>query len=292
MLKTVFTEKLSVKQLHKEPCVLLLGWFDGLHSGHKILVQKAKSLGYSVGIMTINGGKNERALYTRDERQTVFKNAGIDFSFELEFSDIRTLSPEQFVALLKKEFCVRSFVCGEDFRFGSGAKGEADDLTVLSSLPTIVEKTVKIDGNKIGATAIKTALERGDVQTANTFLGENFFLSGTVFKDRGIGKTLSFPTANVEYPKEKFPLQGGVYETNVLFDGKEYKAVTHYGARPTFGEMRIVTESYLDGFDGDLYGKNIEIRFVRFLRGTVKFERVEELKKQLLEDIRRVREND
>ena len=113
-----------------------------------------------------------------------------------------------------------------------------------------------------------------------------------MFKDRGVGKTIGFPTANIRYPKDKFPIKKGVYQTCVCIDGKAYNGITNFGARPTFDDSTVVTETYLDGFSGDLYGKTLEVQFKRFLREIKKFDSVEELQRQLQTDIRRVREND
>ena len=144
-------------------------------------------------------------------------------------------------------------------------------------------------GEKISSGKIKAFLGDGKVENANVLLGEEFFLCGKVEKDRQIGRTIGFPTANIPYPQDKFPLKTGVYETNVTVDNKTYKGITNYGARPTFDNERVVTETYLDGFSGDLYGKELTVHFVRFLRGVTKFESVDALKKQLEKDINRVR---
>jgi riboflavin kinase/FMN adenylyltransferase len=148
------------------------------------------------------------------------------------------------------------------------------------------------DGEKVGATMIKRLLLQGDLEKANAVLGENFFLLGEVFKDRGVGKTLGFPTANIRYPKEKFPLKQGVYQTRFWVDGKAYDGLTNYGARPTFDNEDVLTETYLDGFSGDLYGKKCKVEFIRFLRDVQKFDSVEGLKEQLNKDVRRVKTGD
>ena len=103
---------------------------------------------------------------------------------------------------------------------------------------------------------------------------------------------MGFPTANVIYPAEKYSLKEGVYESQVEIDGKTYKGITNYGSRPTFDDGLVLTETYLDGFEGNLYDKKITIQFIRFLRDVKKFESAEKLRAQLTEDIRRVREND
>jgi riboflavin kinase/FMN adenylyltransferase len=103
---------------------------------------------------------------------------------------------------------------------------------------------------------------------------------------------MGFPTANILYPQEKFPLKQGVYETCVTVDGVRYKGITNYGARPTFDNACVLTETYLDGFHGDLYGKALKVEFVRFLREITRFADMQALKQQLETDIRRVRNND
>jgi riboflavin kinase/FMN adenylyltransferase len=147
-------------------------------------------------------------------------------------------------------------------------------------------------GEKISCRKVKELLKSGEVEKANALLGEAFFLCGRVEKDRQVGRTIGFPTANIPYPQDKFPLKKGVYATKTVVDGKEYMGITNYGARPTFDNDKVVTETYLDGFSGDLYGKELTVRFVKYLRDVTKFESVDGLIKQLNEDVRRVREND
>lgn len=289
MLNTIpLTQQLNMEN----GCVMLLGGFDGLHVGHKQLVARAKAYRLPIGIMTIFHGKSEQGLFTSFERERIFKNAGIDFVIELPFADIKNLSPEEFIQLLMSKCNVKAFVCGDDFRFGKNAVGNAESIKRAVQVCVEVVDLVQIDGEKASATTVKKHLQNGDVETANRILGEAFFLIGKVVKDRGVGKTLGFPTANILYPTDKFPLKQGVYETRVCIDGKAYKAITNYGARPTFEENTVLTETYLDGFDGNLYGQTLQIYFVRFLRENQKFDSVEKLKNQLQKDIKGVREND
>ncbi len=289
MLKTVcFSENVTVHN----GTVMLLGGFDGLHAGHKMLVARAKSHGLPIGIMTIVGGKDETSLFTLRERERIFRKAGIDFAFELPFEEIRELSAHTFVGLLNGSFHPKFFVCGDDFRFGQGAKGTPQTLERDGQVCVETEELLRFNGEKISSSAIKSCLKSGEIEKANLLLGEPFFVLGEVFKDRGVGTTIGFPTANVLYPKEKIAPKLGVYETRVLVCGKEYKGVSNYGDRPTFSENGVCLETHLLGFNGDLYGKKIEVRFVRRLRGVQKFESVDVLKAQLNEDIRRVAESD
>ena len=270
---------------------MLLGGFDGLHIGHRRLLSRAKQSGLPVGIMTITGAK-EGNLFTLREREQIFAQAGADFVCELSFDAIKDISAQDFLGKLIEEFSPKLFLCGEDFRFGAGAVGTSALIEKYAGIPTEVHSLVQCNGEKVSSRTVKALLSKAQTQRAADLLGEEFFLIGEVFSDRKVGRTIGFPTANILYPTEKFPLKTGVYQTRVLAKGKWYHAITNYGARPTFENDRVVTESYLDGFEGDLYGEEIQIRFTRYLREVRKFESVSALQAQLREDIRRVREND
>lgn len=280
-------------KFHSESgCVLLLGGFDGLHAGHKKLLERAKTYRLPVGIMTILGGKTERGIFTLKEREQIFFKSGAHFVLPLPFEQIKDLSPKEFLSFLEKEFSPKVFICGDDFRFGKGAKGTPETLKRMGQVCVETIELLRIDGKKVSSRDIKVLLSAGEVEKANTLLEERFFLLGEVVRDRQIGRTIGFPTANILYPGEKFPLKKGVYETRVTLENVTYKGITNYGARPTFDDETVLTETYLDGFSGDLYGKTIKVKFVRFLREITKFESADKLQAQLQKDVRRVREYD
>ena len=250
----------------------------------------AKSSGLPIGVMTIVGAKQENALFTLQEREEIFKNFGADFVFELLFSEIKNLSPKAFLERLEEELAPALFICGEDFRFGAGAIGTSKNMQDYTHVFVEVIDLVEMDGVKISASQIKSLLEKGNVEKANARLGHPFFLMGNVVEDRKVGRQIGFPTANVFYPKDKFSLKKGVYETRVFVDGKTYKGITNYGARPTFEEDTVLTETHLIDFSADLYGREIKVEFIRYLRDVKKFENVEKLQEQLTKDIRQVRD--
>ena len=283
MLKISFDEK---ERKIEEPCVLVLGGFDGLHEGHKSLLKKAREFSYSVAMMTIFDGKGSKNLFTAKEREESFEKAGIDFLLACEFSSIREMEAEDFLDKILSIFRPVLVVCGEDFRFGKGAKGTPK--TIEKKLPVFVEKLLLIEGEKVSSSLVKRRIEVGDLEGANKLLGSPFFLKGVVEKGRGVGRKLGFPTANLTYPQEKFPLPLGVYETEIEVEGKSYRGITNYGARPTFLDDEVLTESYLHAFSGDLYGKELKISFLRYLRKNRKFEKVEDLIDQLKEDVRSI----
>lgn len=275
----------------KEPCVVLLGRFDGVHIGHKRLFEKAKSYRLPVGVMTIAGGKG-KSLFTLEERYEIFSTLGADFVLQMHFEEIQMLSPKQFLDGLTEKLPVKAFVCGTDFYFGFQAAGDIQFLKEYTHGRVEIQNLVEKGGEKIATTAIKTAIEQGELQAANALLCTPFFVQGEVQRDRGVGKTIGFPTANISYPKDKFPLKQGVYHTQVRVGETTYPAITNYGARPTFDNDSVVTETHLIGFDGDLYGKTLQIQFLRYLRDVQKFDSVEKLTQQLQQDVRRVISHD
>ena len=289
MLKTVsFTEKFNKTQ----PCALLLGGFDGVHIGHRLLVERARKCGLPVGIMSISGGKGETDLFTFSEREEIFSSLGLDFAFEMPFSEIRDMQPKDFADLLTHEFAPRAFFCGRDFRFGKNAKGTPEFLEEYTHVSVDISELLFLNGEKVGATSVKQRLKQGDVAGAAELLGAPFFLTGVVIEDRHVGRAIGFPTANILYPSEKFPLKRAVYEALVNVDGRDCRGIVNFGARPTFDNDRVLTETYLDGFDGNLYGRTLSVRFIRFLREIKKFDGAEALKNQLKTDIERVRNHD
>ncbi len=274
-------EKLHIE---KSGSVLLLGGFDGLHAGHKTLVQRAKTYRLPMGIMTILGGKNGDEIFTIEERLNIFQRVGVDFVLPMPFAEIKDIAPETFAQTLEKTCNPKAFVCGDDFRFGKRAQGNGETLKSATQVSVEVLELLKKNGEKISATTIKNHLAEGKIEQANELLGENFFLIGEVVKDRQVGKKIGFPTANVSYPQGKFPLKKGVYETRATIEGKTYKGITNFGARPTFANEDVRIETHFLHFDGNLYGSKIKIEFVRFLRDIAKFERVEDLQAQLQKD--------
>ena len=280
MFKTVaFTE-----QLNTQGCVILLGGFDGLHVGHRLLLSRALAYGLPVGVMTIVGGKGE-GLFTVAEREKIFRSAGIDFAFELPFDEIKEIAAEEFVRLLEQQFQPKVFVCGDDFRFGKAATGDAQSLARMAKTSVEVVPLLVRGGEKVSSSTVKRLLEMGDVVGANELLGEPFFLKGKVVAGRKVGRTIGFPTANIEYPKEKFALAPGVYPTMLELDGKRYSGITNFGAQPTFLNGQVCVETYIDGFQGDLYGQELTVCFVKKLREIVKFDSVDGLIEQLHKDL-------
>lgn len=278
-------------KIGREGCALLLGGFDGLHKGHETLLAAAKQTGLKVAAIAITGGKGA-PIYTEAERDYIFAENGISAVYPLNFAAIRDMSAAEFACAVRDEIAPEVCFCGEDFRFGSGGKANGDDFARLSGVPVRVLPVLKdaATGEKIGAEHIKALLKNGDVSATDKLLCGGFILTGEVKKDRGIGATIGFPTANIFYPEGKTELKKGVYETRAEVGGITYKGITNFGSRPTFGNDTVVTETHLIGFRGNLYGKTLTVRFVRYLRDVAAFKNAEELTARLQADVKRVEE--
>ncbi len=294
-----FNEKYQEKELK----VIALGFFDSVHIGHIALIEKAKEVAKIKGICSaIFTFKNDMSkvvkrsnglIFTYYERLKKFKNLHIQSvifaNFTKEFSN---LSPEEFIKILTTEFCVKAIVCGKDYKFGKGGHGNVEVLKSIChnyGVEVFVQEEVKKSEERVSTSIIKSLLGTGKIKEANSLLGSPYFISGKVVKDRQVGKDLGFPTANVKIDGEKAPLKIGVYKTSVVLDEKKYSCITNYGARPTFSLDEVLTETYIDGFSGDLYGKEITVYFEEYLRDCVKFDSVNKLIKQLEKDLEKIR---
>lgn len=283
-----------------DPCVLLLGGFDGLHLGHRALLAQAKRFQMPVGITTISGGKG-RALYTREEREFLFERAGIDFTIEWEFTEeFRRTSAEEFLSALFSCVHPGHIVCGEDFRFGKDAFGTPALLKEVAPCPVLVKESVTYlsenGSRKFSASACKEFLKRGELPLLNAclyaraeeFYDSAYFVQGIVEHGRQEGRKYGFPTLNLSVPAGKLLPPDGVYGGVTATEAGNFPSIVNFGARPTFGVGERKIEAHLMGFEGDLYGSSVRVYPTEYLRPIVKFSSVEELKEQLQKDKERV----
>jgi riboflavin kinase/FMN adenylyltransferase len=276
--------------IEKSPCVFLLGGFDGLHIGHKKLVDFAKLFRLPVGMMTMEGGKGN-GLFTLEEKCKIFRAQGVDFIDAMSFDEhLKNTSREDFLSALLKRYTIRAFVCGKDFRFGKEAAGDPAFIARYTGIPVHDLDILNVDGRKVSSTLIKERLKEGKVKEANALLTQPFFVNGKVEEGRKEGRKLSFPTANLSYPENKFLIHEGVYAVHSDLAGKRYYGICNVGACPTFGVNSLKVEVNYDGFDGDLYGQEIDVFFDGYLRDIQKFPSKEALTEQLNFDRRRVRD--
>ncbi len=286
-----------------EACALVLGGFDGLHLGHRVLLDRAKESGLPVGLTSIFGGKGKE-LFTREEREYVFSRSGVRFVLEFPFTEeLQNTSAAEFLHAVFGRLNVKYAVCGEDFRFGKDAEGTAELLKRLAPCPVTVQKAVsapaEVSGRmrKFSATACKEFLKRGELSLLNAclysrpedFYDGAYFIGGNVEHGRQVGRTYGFPTLNLSVPGNKLLPPDGVYRGLCGTPKGNFPTIVNLGARPTFGVEERKIEAYLDGFSGDLYGAYVRVYPMAFLRPIEKFSSAEELKAQLLQDIQILR---
>ena len=277
---------------YADPCVFLLGGFDGLHIGHKKLFDFASAFSLPVGVMTMTGVKG-KSLFTLSERREIFAAQGASFSVELSFTDeLKNTPKEVFLDRLQKRVAARAFVCGKDFRFGQNAGGTPAFIREYTGIPAYDVDIYEVEGRKVSTTLVKELLSSGKVKEANALLVQPFFLRQTVEEGRKTGRTLGFPTANMTYPEGKFLLKEGVYAAHAFLDGKRFDGIANVGACPTFGVETVRAETYFDGFAGDLYGKEVTVYFDGYLRKIENFGSAQRLQAQLKRDMERVRRGD
>lgn len=273
-----------------EKTVLAVGGFDGVHTAHRALLSRAVALAkekrLAPAVFTFAGGlpQKDAVLMTDEERLRIFREAGIARVYLFSFSEVSEMSPASFFEEVLSRICHASYaVCGEDFRFGKGASGDASLLG--SFLPTDVIPSITDDEGAISSTRIRRAVRAGDMPLAARLLGAPYTVTGRVTHGKRLGHTLGFPTANVDLPEGMCIPKKGVYAAYAAVDGKCYPAVTNIGVRPTVSLLGAANcESHLIGFDGDLYGKDIRVSLIAFLREERRFETQNELRLQIDRD--------
>ena len=287
-----------------QPTVIALGYFDSVHLGHQNLIKLAKEYaeknGCTLTVFTFLGDvkaklnlTDDKSVYLPCEREQFIRDLGAD---NIYFAPITKtfLSTGKLAFLngLNKKFNIKCYFSGKDYTFGAKGKGDVKYLTEYAKKHGqnhVVVDTFTYLGEKISTTRVKSALAGGDLVLANKLLGRNYSVSGTVVSDRQVGKKIGFPTANVLCNDEKFMLKNGVYSGKVKIDDKIYTAIINYGSRPTYQLNNKVIEAHIIDFSGDIYGRNITIEFVDFMREILKFDSEQSLKEQLEKDLHKIK---
>ncbi len=283
------------------PVVATMGNFDGLHRGHREIMnritRRAAETGGTATVITfhphplrvIAPDRAPRLLLTRDQKLALLEEMGVEavlvIPFDLEFA---SMPAEAFAReILVDRVGVGEIHVGEDFRFGRNRAGDVELLRRLGrrwgfgteSVPPVMD-----GGERISASRIRRELSRGRVEEAHRLLGRPFQLVGTIVHGEGRGRTVLVPTANLS-PENEFLPARGVYFTRLRWRGGDVPGLTNLGTRPTFGGRRITVETFLPGFAGDLYGERVRLDFLRRHREERRFESARELMDQIFRDL-------
>ena len=297
--------------------VVALGYFDGVHLGHRAIIDtarreaEARDAVPAVWMISSEGGGYKRdslEITCEEEKHALLYEAGARYAVVHDFPEVRGLTGEEFVRLvLKEELRVSCVVCGKNFRFGKGASVDSDGLRTLcdnAGIDTVVVPHVTdVCGDTVSSTKIRRLITDGDVEAADLMLGRPYSFTSTVLKGKRLGRTIGFPTIN-QVPKQGRLLpKNGVYAVCVeFFEGgvrRSYAGAANVGVCPTVASgvsedvlaregvacaERRVCETYIAGFDGELYGREVTVRFLRRLRGEKAFSGIDELKEQISRD--------
>jgi len=289
----------------KKDMLLTIGVFDGVHLGHKYLLarltKQARQQDLIGGVVTFRQHPQEvlspqiKLPFLTDlaERTNLLKTEGVEAIIPLSFtSELAQLSARQFVGLLKKYLRMRGLVIGPDFTLGRNREGNANSLRTLGQdmdFTVTVIPPIMINGEVVSSTAIRNALANGDMKKVLNLVGRPFSLNGRVTSGVGRGLELGFPTANLDITPEQALPADGVYATLAYIDGKTYQSMTNIGGRPTFGDNQRIVEVYVLDYHGDLYGRDLKLDIMARLRSEERFDTVDELKRQIIEDIKQGR---
>lgn len=281
-----------------EGCSVVIGNFDGVHSGHQELIKVCKSFGQKHVAVTFSphpeevfdNNENFFKIFSDEQNYKRFEFFGLDAVVVIPF-DKKTLNLTAIQFLEKYILSTlgpKFITVGEDFKFG---KGRAGSISFLSKhqesggYKLNAVKKVSINGLTVSSSAIRAFLREGNVKKANDLLGgDAFFINGEVSVGDKLGQTIGFPTANIK--NIKVPLKRGVYKTRVIVGGKEFSGISNFGCRPTVSDKKMNTlETYIFNFSQDIYGRQISIYFDGFIREEVRFSCLEDLKLQIAKDV-------
>ena len=293
------------KEAFQNKTAVTMGIFDGVHRGHQAVINTAcefKKQGLDVVLFTFKtdtvttkGRGFIEMLLSDDLKKERFDKLGVDYIYSPAFDEMKNMTSAQFVEqVLHKKLNAEVVVCGEDFRFGKGAKGDAEKLKLLCEkyhIKTVIVKQAQYEGRKISSSDIRDCIRRGEIKRANEMLGYNYYYKLPVLHGNKIGRTLDFPTINQEITKGYILPLFGVYITRTKIDGKWHNSISNIGVKPTFEERSVpLIETNILDFEGDIYGQVVEVELICFLRPERKFESVDELKRQVKSDINKTRE--
>lgn len=275
---------------------LCLGYFDGVHLGHQSIIKEALNEGYPVGVLSFDnspsyilGQRGAQELTSIADKADILEDLGVKFLFVMHF-DQSTLNvtKDEFIKEVLMKLSVRKIFCGVDYRFGTRGEGNPEYLSKFFEVTTV--PTIEFGGDKVSSSKIRDFIADGDIKSANRFLGRPYQMVGLVVDGNHNGRTIGFPTANIDldanyvFPKE------GVYMGYARVSGKKRKAMISVSTHPTINQLLDpIIEVHIIDFDEDIYGKTIYVDFIDYIRDIITFNSMDELKEQLENDKEKVK---
>ena len=279
--------------------IVTIGTFDGVHIGHQTIINRLVDIAHKKHLnsvvltffphprMVLQNNNDIKLLNTIEERETILSDLGLDYLVVKTFTKkFANLSAEEFVKnILVDKLNAKHIIIGYDHRFGKGRSANIDDLKSFGKQYDFEVEEISvqdIEDVSVSSTKIRNALNDGEVITANTYLGYDFYITGKVVKGKGLGRKIGFPTANLEIAEDyKLIPKNGVYVIKTSIENKLVYGMMNIGMNPTVNGTKKTIESHFFNFNNDIYNQTLKIEFVARLRDEQKFESVELLKKQL-----------
>ncbi len=284
------------------PSAATIGFFDGVHRGHRFLIDQVKEAAAAEGLRSalvtfplhprqvIQTAYRPQLLSSPEEKLALLTESGTDYCILLPFTpELSHLSAKEFMQLLRDRYHIRTLVIGYDHRFGHNRSDSFEDYVRYGEelgMNIVRAKAYTDDGDKISSSVIRQLLREGDVRLANRFLGYSYHLDGTVVSGYQMGRKIGFPTANLQpnHPDKLIPTEG-VYAVRVRVKNEAYKGMLNIGHRPTLNNgTDLSIEVHLLDFSGDLYHKSMCIEFIEYLRPEVKYNNIDTLVAQMHKD--------
>lgn len=292
----------ELKNENEEKLSLILGFFDGIHKGHKEVihmgVQYARDNDYKSALVTFRESpavilqqKTPQYILPIEEKIKKIEKLGVDYLYIIDFNEeLAKVTAQNYLKNLVEKLHPMAITTGDNHFFGFNKTGTSDYLDLMQHsygyryfriLP------VKYKESTISSSKIRKALSEGDLNTANLMLGYRFYVKGEVVHGRHIGRTIGFKTANLDYPDKLVKIPDGVYAVEVETDGKKYIGIANYGSNPTVtDDTKKLIEVHIVHFDENIYGKVIKVSFLDKIRDEMKFKTLSELKEQIAKDIK------
>ncbi len=271
---------------------LVLGFFDGIHIAHRELIRSAVKSGKTILITfkespAIFFKKPYKYIYPREYSLNKIKDIGVKEILEFDFSQIAGMAAEDYIKFIVDKFSPKAIYTGFNHTFGANKSGTPELLKKMGKkynykyncIPPIED-----NGEIVSSSLIKTLIKAGNIERANRLLGTNFFIENIVEEGAKIGRTIGFPTANINYPENIIELPFGVYSIKY----NEYSGVLNWGMRPTVNNtLKPIAEAHIIDFNENLYGKKVRLEVIKKIRDEKKFKNLDELKAQIDKDIKK-----
>ncbi len=282
-------EILNTRKFNKK-CAVVIGKFDGVHKGHQKLLSLAEEICRREAIASVAYtfcSENDTSRIIPDAKKAeILASSGIDALYIQSLDEaFKNTSPEQFVEILKNDFSASYVIVGFNFRFGKDRCGNADTMKELcrkAGINAIVAEPVLFSGKTISSTRIRAEIKSGNMENVHAMMGRRFSVTAAVIQGKQLGRDMGFPTANIETDGISLLPKSGVYATAVHMGSAVYAGVTNIGTNPTVdNDGKTKCETHIVGFSDDLYGKEITIEFLQFLREEEQFVSIGHLASQL-----------